>query len=603
MILDKEVSVKITKRNIEHYKKFYKNIELRDLIKINPIHLISGSNMKINVSCDKCSTKRYIKYQAYYKNINSSKKYPIYTCDKCSHIKIRETNMEKYGVEYFSKTDEYNIKFEETMLKRYGTKHALQNKEFLEKAKMTSLDNHGVENIFMDNEKIKKSMIQKYGVDSPIKITEIRDRIKQTNLEKYGSEWILGSEKIRNNIKKTNLEKYGYVSYTKTKDFKEKSKNTNLEKYGKSHYSKTDEFKNRFKNTNISRYGSDHPLKSEILREGFQISNNPNYIKYLDGSVSLFKCDFGKDHNFQIHIDLYHSRGGYNLCTICNPIGDQKSIKEKELYKFIDENYNNEIISGYRDRYEIDIYLPELNIGIEFNGLYWHSNRYRSNSYHIDKTSYFKDKGVRIIHIWEDDWDNNKDIVKSQISNILGKSNRIYARKCEVRKIHCQGQFKSHLEKSSEFLDNNHIQGRDRSNIKLGLYYEEKLVSIMTFNKLEGRKKMKDNEYNLSRFCNKLNTSVIGGASKLFKYFINKYNPTRVISYADNDWSIGNLYEKLGFNKVHLTKPDYKYLVENKRVHKSNYRKSKTGISEKELNIPKIYDCGKLKYSYIKNPQ
>jgi hypothetical protein len=146
------------------------------------------------------------------------------------------------------------------------------------------------------------------------------------------------------------------------------------------------------------------------------------------------------------------------------------------------------------------------------------------------------------------------------------------------------------------FLDENHIQGYANSNLKLGLYNDGELVAIMTFDHFEGRKKMNNNEWNLNRFCNKLNYSVIGGASKLFKYFVNNYDVNRIISYADLDWSRGNLYEKLGFKKISESNPDYKYLVNEKRVHKSNFKKSKTSISEINLDIPKVWDCGKIKF-------
>ena len=111
---------------------------------------------------------------------------------------------------------------------------------------------------------------------------------------------------------------------------------------------------------------------------------------------------------------------------------------------------------------------------------------------------------------------------------------------------------------------------------------------------------MNDDEWNLSRFCNKINTNVIGGASKLLNYFIKNYNPTRIISYADKDWSIGNLYEKLGFSLVKEINPDYKYIINGRRVHKSRFRKSYTGVSESKIKMLKIYDCGKLKYELLK---
>jgi hypothetical protein len=135
----------------------------------------------------------------------------------------------------------------------------------------------------------------------------------------------------------------------------------------------------------------------------------------------------------------------------------------------------------------------------------------------------------------------------------------------------------------------------------LGLYYNGELVSLMTFDHFEGRKKMVDNEWNINRFCNKLDTIVVGGSSKLLNFFIKTYSPKRIISYADKDWSIGNLYETLGFKMVSETKPDYKYILDGRRIHKSRYRKSFTGISESDLNIFKVFDCGKIKFEKIIN--
>jgi hypothetical protein len=237
-----------------------------------------------------------------------------------------------------------------------------------------------------------------------------------------------------------------------------------------------------------------------------------------------------------------------------------------------------------------------LKIGFEFNGLYWHSSKFKDVNYHSNKTDYFKDKDIRIIHIWEDDWLFKKDIVESQIKNILKLNcEKIFARKCFIKEI-------KDSKIVSKFLNKNHVQGKVNSSLKLGLYHNEELVSIMTFDHFEGRKKMEEDGWNLSRFCNKLNTNVIGGASKLLNYFIKTYNPSRIVSYADKDWSIGALYQTLGFENVGGNGPDYKYIVDGKRVHKSRYKKSKlntelTESKQMELNgINKIFDCGKIKF-------
>jgi len=378
----------------------------------------------------------------------------------------------------------------------------------------------------------------------------------------------------------------------------DKVRSTCMDRYGVSHIMYSDEIKERLRNNNLEKWGVDNPMKNEEFRSGFNIANSPNYIKYLSDGISLFRCDISGDHDFEISSSNFIGRNNNNtpLCTVCNPIGDSSSIKENELYDYIAGIYDGEIVQSYRDGLEIDIYLPELNLGFEFNGLYWHSEEKRGKSYHIDKTEYFKERGVRIVHIWEDDYDNKIEIVRSQINNWLGVSdNKIYARKCHVEVI---GDSKI----AREFLDSNHIQGYVNSSLKLGLFYNGVLVSIMVFDHFEGRRQMRGDEWNLSRFCNRTNTNIVGGASKLLKYFITNYSPSRIISYADRDWSTGDLYYTLGFELVSTSKPDYKYIVDNSRVHKSRYRKGrlKTELTEsmemKNRKIDRIFDCGKMKF-------
>lgn len=555
MIIDKKIEIKIDKRNIEHYSIFYKGIKLKDIIEVNTENLQSKSNKQINVQCDICSIQRYIKFQAYTKNINSCEKYPIYTCDKCSHIKLKEFNKEKYGVEYYSQHPDRNDKVKKTCIEKYGVEHFSKSELFTERVHKTNLDKFGFINPFMDSERIKGIFKEKYGVEHPSQVKEFNNKIRETTFERYGYENILSSPIIRDKIRRTNLEKYG---------------------------DKT-------------------PMKCEIIRENSEIGSNANYIKYLDNNISLFNCDKEFNHTFEMTSDNYHNRirSSIDLCTICNPIGENRSIKEKELLEYIKSIYFGEVISGYRDGLEIDIYLPELNIGFEFNGLYFHSNKFKEKNYHLNKTDYFKEKGIRIIHIWEDDWFLRKEIVKSQISNLFRiNTEKIFARKCLVREI-------KDSKIISEFLNNNHIQGRVNSSLKLGLYFNEELVSLMTFDHNEGRKKMELGGYNLNRFCNKKGINVVGGASKLLSYFIKNYDVKRIVSYADKDWSVGNLYEVLGFINVGGNGPDYKYIVKGCRVHKSRYKKSKlktelTESKQMELNeINKIFDCGKLKFEKI----
>ena len=449
--------------------------------------------------------------------------------------------------------------------------------------------------------KLKETIKEKYGVDHYSKTGEYVEKVKRTSLEKWGVDNYSKTEEYLIKSKNAYLQKYGVDNFTKTEEYKEKSKKTFLDKWGVEFPTQSEEIKNKIKITNSKRYGHPHIFMSNKYRvDNFQISKDINYISYEDG-FNIFKCDCDKEHTFKISTDDYYGRikSGNKLCTICYPISDLSSLKEKMLLHYISNIYDGEIITNWREKYEIDIYLPELKLGFEFNGLHWHSEKYKDKNYHLDKTKYFQERGIRIIHIWEDDWIHKVDIIKSQIRNWLGLTEgKIFARDCQVRLI-------KDSKISSTFLNENHLQGVDKSNIKLGLYYNEDLVSIMTFNKSEGRKKMTEGEWNLSRFCNKIGINVVGGSSRLLIYFVSNWNPVRIVSYADRDWSIGNLYYKLGFNLVSESKTDYKYIINGRRIHKSRFRKSKlnTQLTEsqymKNLNITKIWDCGKLKFEKI----
>lgn len=186
MILDKKVKVKITKKNIEHYKNFYENISLKDEIEIDTeTQLQKGSNLKINVSCDLCNIQRYIKYQSYVKNINCCEKYPIYTCDKCSHIKLKEYNLNNYGVEYYSQHPDRNEKVRLTSLEKYGAEHFSQSEYFKPKVYKTNLEKFGFENPFMDVVKIKSKFKEVWGVEHPSQVESIREKMRES-CEKRG---------------------------------------------------------------------------------------------------------------------------------------------------------------------------------------------------------------------------------------------------------------------------------------------------------------------------------------------------------------------------------------------------------------------------------
>lgn len=291
-------------------------------------------------------------------------------------------------------------------------------------------------------------------------------------------------------------------------------------------------------------------------------------------------------------------------CPICS---NNISTPERMIAKFIEtcelniECNNRTIISPK----ELDIYIPSKKIAIEYNGLRWHSELFNNDaiSAQLSKTNDCNKKGIRLIHIFEDEWLEKPQIVKSIIRNILGKTvNRLYARQCEVRDVDSST--------AMQFLDDNHIQGRCKARYHYGLFYNDELVSLMTFGKTRQQRKYNedyDNTWELLRFCNKLDTTVVGGASKLLKHFIKKVFPHRIITYADKRWSIGKLYETLGFTHTHDSKPNYFYAIGQHRENRFKYRKGElvkqgfgTDKSEHEImlerGIPRIYDCGTMAF-------
>jgi hypothetical protein len=409
------------------------------------------------------------------------------------------------------------------------------------KIKKTTFKNYGVDNIFKRTDIIKNSYKRKYGVDHPLKDDGIKAKQKKTIFEKYG-DWVINDNNNR---------------------FK-------LELLLKN---KTNEF---YPNLNI-------------------IDNQPYDL--------LIKCNYcNKDYNIKRALLRYRYNNNINPCTICNPILTERSIKEKELSVWLSQY--TEVIRKDRlilDGKEIDIFLPEFNIGIEFNGLYYHSNLFLSDDYHLNKTLLAESKGVRLIHIFEDEWISKTEIIKSILLNLISKTpNRVYARKCSIKEVSSKD--------CKTFLLENHIQGNSISSKNIGLFYNDELISLMTFGirKITGKKDME-----LIRFCNKINTNVIGSASKLFNYFTNKYSPNKIISYQDIRLFNGNLYEKLNFTKIRVSKPSYYYIINKQREYRYNWRKDilvKLGFdknkTEKEImetqGYYRIYDCGSNVWYYEK---
>ncbi len=295
-----------------------------------------------------------------------------------------------------------------------------------------------------------------------------------------------------------------------------------------------------------------------------------------------------------------------------------QSIKELNLIDYIRSIYSGEILTGNRvllgNGFELDIVIPEHNLAIEFNGNFYHLEQpeqttaalKKDRKYHLNKTLICEQKGYQLLHFFEDEWDNKQDIIKSMICNKLKlTSTRIFARKCRLVEVDKRDRI--------NFYNANHIQGGDQAKVAYGLVYDGILVSVMSF----GIPRFtRDIQWELIRFANKINTNVIGGFSKLLKYFRLNHSGS-IISYADRRISTGNVYSRNGFTLTRTNLPSYSYLHKNtnylvrysrmqfqkKRLYKKfNDNIDRTQMTElemvTELGYKRIWDCGTLTYVY-----
>lgn len=253
---------------------------------------------------------------------------------------------------------------------------------------------------------------------------------------------------------------------------------------------------------------------------------------------------------------------------------------------------------------ELDIYIPDRNLAVEVNGLYWHSEaRGRGRDYHLAKTLECAEKGVQLIHIFESEIRDKTEIIESMILSRVGKAKKIYGRKTECRRIEDAKVVRA-------FLDKNHIQGDLRTiGAAYGLYRGDTLVSVATF----GKARYSQHEWECLRFCSKLGHNIMGGFSKMFKAFVTDADPKSVITYSDLRFGTGKVYEKAGFEHSHDSTPNYFYIVDGNLESRVKYQKHKLEgnlenfdpeLTERENmanhRYHRIWDCGNRVYVWNK---
>lgn len=455
----------------------------------------------------------------------------------------------------------------------------------------------------------EQTCLKKYGVTNPSYVQEIKDKIsesnkqnadqslikrKQTNKELYGTEFLLQQTEYINKAKATTINRYGVDNIFKTPEFIkqniERRKNISSdEKEERRHRSYISKFKTNFRKE-LYHYKDSVPLFTEndwyldiTERKYFCLICNKEFCRY---STNITRC---------IH---------------CYPI--DKSLAESEIYDFITSLYSGEVLQTDRQTIkplELDLYIPDKKLAIEYHGLMWHSygegeswerlnNIEKENKeYHLNKTNKCIEKEIQLLHIFENEWEDDikKEIWKSIIKTKLGFNKIIGARECKIKEL-------SNKEKET-FLNDNHLQGNINASVNLGLLYNEEIVCLLSM----GIPRYKKNfVWEILRYANKKDISVVGGFARLLSNF-RKTNIGNIITYADKRYSNGNLYKQNNFTELPDSKPDYWYCLPRKMKleHRSNYQKHMLykklekfdpALSELENMFNNgwrvIYDCG-----------
>jgi hypothetical protein len=535
-----------------------------------------------------------------------NKAYQRFCSKKCSansvetRNKARSTNLEKYGVDNPSKHSDVKLKIQEVTLERYGVRHPMQSPEIVSVMQSTSLQTYGSK-FHIASESVRKTILQtnlqKYGVQNPQQDAIIRQKTINTNMERYGVHTTLLDTTTLDKIKQSCQAAYGVDTPFASPVIQSMIKQTNLQKYGVEHPMQNEDVKSYQIITNLQKYGVEHPTQQYYS----------DYALYILSNADAFIC-FAKDKaKWQmarmLDVDPTTITKYITKYNVTNYISNTSSL-EVEMAEFLDEL---DIPYIQHDRtaitpLELDFYLPAYNVAIEMNGIYWHSEKFKHKNYHYNKWKSCHDQGIHLISIFEDLWLNDLKKVKAAIQSILGKRRGISigARKLQILPVNTVH--------AKPFLNAYHLQGYV-TGTHFGAFNDMmQLVGIMSFGM------SRNQHFELKRFVTN-GQSYPGLASKMFKYAQNELKFDNVVSFSDNTWFTGKMYNKLGFSDCGTILPAYKYFYKGKLVHCSTFTKKgivskfphmteaiNNGMTEKtamiELNIPRIYDCGKRKWTW-----
>jgi len=401
-------------------------------------------------------------------------------------------------------------------------------------SKLNNLVKYGFENVSQlkeVKEKKKTTTFKHYGVENPKQNKDVAEKIAKTMSERYGG-FGKGSPTLKNKIERTLLEKHGVTNPMHVEEHRDKLVSTLFDK--------------------------------SILRLEPFVKPNFSPDNYLGSDIEhewiCQKCG-------ELFLGITNCKTRIPRCYSCYPISSSKSKAEIDLFESIEFNEkissDKEILNGY----ELDIFIPSKKLAIEFNGLYWHSeSNGKDVNYHLNKTIQCENKGIQLIHVFEDEWFEKREVVLSIIHRKLGiVKNEFLAENCEIREL------KPNIK--DEFLKTNSLVDFDDCAFSIGLFtMSEELVEIITF------KKINNTEWKMCNHCLKNDFSIKGGFFKLMNHFLKNISPTTINIELDRRLEDGTEYLEFGFLLIDTIPPSNYLLKFNYEIHDI------------------VWDCGKKKF-------
>lgn len=523
--------------------------------------------------------------------------------------KSKSTCLAKYDATTYRHSEAGEVAAGDTTEARYGRRNFFSGAEGRDAARAGYLEKHGVDHNMHDPEFLagwKTRQLEENGGVYFVQTGRFREMSRATQEAKYGT-WYSASDEGRRAYRATMLAKHGVCEYFQSEDFRNKSEATNMARRGVANPSQCPEVRQRRESTCELRYGARHYSQSE---DGIRRRLAPYLDRLAEFSCSCIAatgdrriryacstCGSESDELFQFV--RYRLAMGVTPCTCCMPKNPPTSLEENGLADYVRglgfrvDHYDRDFLGPYG----ADIVVEERKLIVEYDGLFWHSELFRDNGYHLRKTLLARDKGYRLVHVFSDEWETRRPVVKSRLRHLLGvdRGERIHARKCEVMPVDSRT--------ATEFADRNHLQGAVNAKWRYGLYSGDRLVSLMTF----GSSRFGDG-IEMLRFCSDMDCSVPGAAGKLFRRFVAEHQEvSEVVSYADARWSDGGaFYGQLGFSEDAVSAPGYFIVEDGVRRNRLRYQRhliagpDDAGKSEHDITMERglyrIYDCGQYRF-------